>query len=223
VTRLVRLPVDPWGDRCGASFWLRADLADGVRHVLGEVWSRGGLVTSHGAVRRPEEPPNPARSPVSLHYLGRAIDLCLWSGMQQPDDPYAIVRAGGNDERPLWRVFCACEPESAEVDTIDALLWRRGAGTVVQPRPGAFFDLTTLFATRSWLPISARSRWRTDYFTTEWWHFECRDGLEPGRSTFGAELAALWPSTDLAAMPVAGVLDHVWDGQRFAAAAVRDG
>jgi hypothetical protein len=39
VTRLVELAVDPWGDRCGDSFWLRADLADGLRAVL---------VTSHG-------------------------------------------------------------------------------------------------------------------------------------------------------------------------------
>jgi hypothetical protein len=219
VTRFVKLPVDPWDNRCGEAFWLRADLARGVRHVLGEVWRRGGLVTSHGAVRRPEAPLNPARSPVSLHYLGRAIDLCLWSGMQGPDDPYAIVRAGGDDELPRWRVFCACHPEDAEIDAVDTVLWRRGTGPVLEVRTGAFFDLTALFATRAWSPIAARPQWRANYYTTEWWHFECHDGLASGCSRFGTELAVVWPAVDLAATPLAAVLDHVWDGRRFVAPA----
>jgi hypothetical protein len=160
---------------------------------------------------------------VSLHYLGRAIDLCLWSGMQGPGDPYAIVRAEGDDERPHWRVFCACEAEGAEVAAVEALLWRRGTGSVVLDRTGAFFDLTALLATRGWSPIAARPQWRESYFTTEWWHFECHDGLEPGRSTFGDELVAVWPAADLAVSPLAGVLAHVWDGHRFVGAAASGG
>ncbi|HEY7031729.1 MAG TPA: hypothetical protein VH482_10395 [Thermomicrobiales bacterium] len=47
MTRLVELAVDPWGDRCGDSFWLRADLADGLRAVL--VTSHGGAATGGAA------------------------------------------------------------------------------------------------------------------------------------------------------------------------------
>jgi hypothetical protein len=216
---VVRLPVDPWGDRCASAFAVRADVAEGLRQALAEVWSRGGVVTSSGSLRPPNAQLNAARSPVSLHYLGRAIDLCLWSGMQRPDDPYLILRDDSDADTPRWRALCTGDPGASTERTLEAMLWRYGSGTVPCRRTGSFFDLTALFVARSWTPIAARPGWRTDYAATEWWHFECHNGLVRNRSTFGDELVAVASLAEIAGTPLAGVLDHVWDGRRFVAPA----
>ncbi|HEY7031730.1 MAG TPA: hypothetical protein VH482_10400 [Thermomicrobiales bacterium] len=44
---------------------------------------------------------------------------------------------------------------------MEAVLWRRGAGAVVEGRAGALFDLTAVFARRGRLPVAARRAWRT--------------------------------------------------------------
>jgi hypothetical protein len=57
--------------------------------------------------------------------------------------------------------LCACDAEEAEVEAVEAVLWRRGAGAVVEGRAGALFDLTAVFARRGRLPVAARRAWRT--------------------------------------------------------------
>jgi hypothetical protein len=214
---VVRFPVDPRGERCGAAFVVREDVAEGLRQVLAEVWSRGGVVTSSGSLRRPEAVVHAARSPVSLHYLGRAVDLCLWSGMQALDDPYVVLREGGEDERPRWRVLCVGDPGECEERVVEAMFWRWKVGAVPDEREAAFFDLTEVFARWGWTSIAARAGWRTDYAATEWWHFECHAGLVQGESRFGDELAGVWSMAEVEGTALVRVVDWVWDGGRFVA------
>jgi hypothetical protein len=206
-----------WGSRCLGHFTVRDDLAASLARVSDAATARGGILTSSGGLRELAAPLNPARSPVSLHYLGRAIDLCLWSGIQTPDDPYAVVPDGTDADLPTWRVLAISGDPGDDVRTVAAHLWRPGRGTIAHARTDGFFDLTALLAAHSWHRIAARPGWRTTYAAVEWWHFECHAGLVPAVSTFGSELLLLYARPAVARTPLAAYLDHVWDGRRFVA------
>lgn len=210
---------DAAGDGCKTGFFVRDDLAASVMEIHRTVRAWGGFLTSSGGTRALTAEIHAARSPVSLHYLGRAVDLCIRSGMQSATDPYAVIdEPNPNDpERPWWRVLCRGtddfgEPLSAPLNQI----WRSGAGGVTLPRHDAFFDLTALFAEHGWTRIPARPGWRTNYLCVEWWHFECHRGLTPGESRFGDQLAALYSAAEIANSPLAVSRDRVWNGRYFA-------
>jgi D-alanyl-D-alanine dipeptidase len=208
---------------CASGFFVRPDAAEQLKVAMAEISARGGMVTSHGGLRPLSFPLTANRIPTSLHYLGRAIDLCITSGMQGPADPYVILHDGDMDGFPLWRVLCHVRPGSvgsrafSERQSLDGLTW---TGTPTGPctpqrRVGAFVDITARFEACSWQRIPARLGWETKYMAVEWWHFEYREGLKVGSSTFGEELLQLYGGE--AALPgrIARCLDYVWNGRRF--------
>ena len=204
---------------CKTGFFVRDDLAASLIEVYRTVRARGGLLTSSGGTRALTAEIHAARSPVSLHYLGRAIDLCIQSGMHGASDPYAVIEEPNDDdpERPWWRVLARGAGDAGRSLTAPMnQVWRSGEGGVTLPRDEAFFDLTALFAEHGWTRIPARPGWRTNYLCTEWWHFECHQGLTPGESRFGEQLDALFAADAIDASPLAVSRDRVWNGRYFA-------
>ena len=204
-------------------FSVRRDAAERLELAIAEISIRGGLVTSDGGLRPLNLPLTSNRIPTSLHYLGRAIDLCITSGMQGPTDPYLILRDGDADGFPLWRVLCQVQPGCSEGDdeeegrSLAGLTW---TGTPADPctaqrRVGDFVDITAWLEAYLWQRIPARPGWEKEYTAVEWWHFEYCEGLQAGRSTFGEELRQLYGEASSLAGPVARCLDYVWSGRRF--------
>jgi len=211
---------DGGAEGCGEGFLVREDFAAGLGELGREIRERGGVLTSSGGARELTAEVTEARSPVSLHYLGRAIDLCIWSGMQTADDPYLVIEEpnAADAERPRWRVYAAGRAGTAapEEGPYDACLWRAEAGVVRQRRSGPVFDLTALLAERGWRRIPARPCWPSNYLCVEWWHFERHDGLVAGATTFGEELRRVHRWETIAGSPLVASLDRVWDGRYFA-------
>lgn len=208
-----------YGDQCGGSFGLREDFAQDLLEIRREIEERGGLLTSSGGLRSLAADVSAARSPVSLHYLGRAIDLCIWSGMQGPADPYVIVRddaATSHQERPFWRIWCRTSSYGVSASRQHGVIWRPGEGSVGVSRAETGFDLTALFEARGWSRVPARPGWLDSYLCVEWWHFERRDGFVSGVSTFGDELRRLYGAGEIAASRLGPVLERVWNGWYFA-------
>ncbi len=208
---------------CAAGFWLQRDAAERLEVARAVISASGTVLTSHGGLRTLDAELTPTRSPVSLHYLGRAIDLCITSGMQGPDDPYLVIQDGIEDGFPLWRVLgvIGSDRAAASSDTdaaaVGAVIWTGRPGEVLSSRPrvGAFVDLTAMLEAASWQRIPARPGWETDYTAVEWWHFEYREGLQPGVSTFGEELLELYDDANSLPEAVARCFNHVWSGRRF--------
>lgn len=209
--------------KCASGFDVRPDAAEQLKVAMAEISARGGVITSHGGLRPLSFPLAANRIPTSLHYLGRAIDLCTTSGMQGTADPYVILRDGDVDGLPLWRVLCQVRPgggggdEVGEGQSLDGLAW---TGTPTEPvtphrRIGDFVDITAWLEACSWLRIPARPGWEGNYMAVEWWHFEYRAGLQVGRSTFGEELAELYGAAASLPDRVARCVDYVWNGSRF--------
>jgi len=213
---VVKVEADKWGDGYDL-FRVRADLADAYSAVRARVLASGGVVTSSGGLRAVNVPATSGRSKTRLHYTARAIDLNVSSGMQARETPYIVVRDGGSEEHPLWKIYCrVTSPDGeGEVRTLDALVWRKGQAPAVKTQQVRCICLTDMMEEGGWQRIPARSGWRDGYMSCEWWHFQNQTGLETGVSLFGDELKKVWPEADVNRSGLA--LDAVWGNQSFVA------
>lgn len=209
-----RCEADRWGEGY-ASGWLRADTAEAYRRVLAEVRRQGGVLTSSGMKRDLNAPVGPSRSATSMHYTGRAIDLFIYSGMQDAaKDPYVTERLG--DRR--YRVWARCSVErAAKAADLPEKVTVRNAVTAAKRTSGVtvtdhFLDLTALFAEHGFRPIRARPDFEQggSYLGAEWWHFQWESGLIPGSTTFGSDLLRAYPRSTLEPTPPWGFRDRVW-------------
>ncbi|MGV1939906.1 peptidoglycan-binding domain-containing protein [Agrobacterium sp. 22-211-1] len=198
---------------------LRSDVMMAYRQVSDEVHRQGGLVTSSGGIRDLNATVSKNRSATSFHYSGRALDLFIWSGMQDPaTDAYVAQRIG---ER-RYNVYARCWQDKAEKgalppqQTIADVVTNKNRVKGVSVT-GHFLDLTALFAKNGFKPIRARAAFEKggDYLGAEWWHFQWEVGLVPGASTFGAELLKIYSKATLANTPPWAYRDYVWQQDWF--------
>ena len=219
---LVNVPADGLEPDGFHDFRMRGDLAASYQRVRARVRALGGVITSSGALRDLHEPATPGRSRTSLHYTGRAIDLYIESGARRPKDPYLVV-ASQAGTTPTWTIYCESrdprpDDESynaslIEERTLDCAIWKKGVGLDTIKRTARVFNLTQLFMDEGWKPISARSDWKTNYLSCEWWHFQNESGLRLGVSLFGDDLLKVWPRPLVESSGLA--LDAVWRGRYF--------
>jgi peptidoglycan hydrolase-like protein with peptidoglycan-binding domain len=197
---------------------LREDAAESFNRVRAAAKALGGLVSSAGGRRELEVTANANQSRTSLHYLGRAHDLSLDTGMVDLDtDSYLVERP--DPAGRMWRVWCRSTILPAELPagitgpircggiTIDA--WYMASSTdakgrvVKQPATKRVtftgFDFTALMAGFGWKPVPCRPAFfsKGDRVAAEWWHFSYLTGLAPG-TTFGSELLRVYSPADAA-------------------------
>lgn len=202
---LVRVDADPMGEGYNR-FNLRADVADAYQHVRKTVVSAGGIITSSGAIRSLTTPVNPSRSATSLHYLGRALDLYIWSGMQHPEkDPFIIVYEG---ER-YFRVYARAS--KGKHKTLKAATKKHPEGG--DEVSAKVIDLTALFEDQGFTRIKARRSFFRGgaYLGAEWWHFQNMNGLFSGVTTYGSELLRLYSEHKLEDTPPWAHRDKVFN------------
>jgi len=196
-----RVPADSHGQGYGR-LSLRNDAAGEYREIYEAVHARGGILTSSGGLRSLDATVTRSRSATSFHYLGRAVDLYLYSGMVDPDrDPYVIQRAKPRKYIVWARCSDAGEPH-AELPPKKAIEhaityndWTAGGTT----RPDHFLNLTEWFEKHGFKPIPAKRRFEEggSMMGAEWWHFQWESGLVEGASTFGQELLKVYSETTL--------------------------
>jgi hypothetical protein len=195
----VTVPADEYDGRGYDRHTLREDVAAAYMRVYQRLHDLGAVLTSSGSRRRLSARVNPNRSATSMHYVGRALDLFVYSGMQDPaTDPYVIT---GDEESGLtvWaRVSEDEEDPGARLVVLDPILgrnptWRND--TLELPA----INLTELFAQHGFHPIRPRtSFWGgSNYGGAEWWHFQYQEGLVEGVTTFGDELLRLYTVDEL--------------------------
>lgn len=226
---VVGVKADRYGGGYG-DFRLRPDMAPSYQAVYDRVRALGGMVTSSGAIRYLEASVGPARSPTSLHYTGRALDLFVYTAMQGEADPYIVVRDGGTDANPRWHLYCVSttpdtasplyDPALVQERELAAAYWSKTGTLVTRTRRARCFSLTTILRENGWMPIAARASWRDPkvkpgdrYLSTEWFHFQNQSGLVEGKTRFGDELRKVWSAGELATSGLA--LNAVWRGQSF--------
>ena len=191
-------------------FQVRNDVAEEYRKIRHEVLSQGGILTSSGGIRNLDARLNSNRSAASFHYVGRALDLFVYSAMVNPNtDPYVVTK---EDDR-YHRVYARCKtdwtinprepkveitlPEETTLTNIvtyqDRLAENTGSIT------GHFVDLTEVFDRHHFKRIRARRSFANggNQLGAEWWHFQYEKGLIKGVSNFGQELLKLYSEETL--------------------------
>ena len=204
VTKLkwVKCPADKFENRGGFTrTTLRSDVAEAYNALYKEVHENGGIITSAGGRRGLSSKASPARSKKSMHYVGRAFDMALPTGMQNPDtDPYLIERAPNSRK---WIVWCKTNNPNIPKQSIEAsyvVTKTNSKGkryTIIKTKEVVVraFNFTTIAARHGFKNISARRSFFKggSYGGAEWWHFQWEENLEPNKTTFGEELLKVYP------------------------------
>ncbi len=199
-----RVPADPYRDgydRC----YLRSDAAQAYLAVRDQVCEAGGKLTSSGARRALTARVSPSRSATSFHYLGRALDLHVGSGMERPGrDPYVITAAGDG----YWRVYARAP--GGEPMELQALTYRSRQRS--RPVEGRFLDLTGLFVAQGFTGIRAKRSFASggSWLGAEWWHFQYERELVDGITTFGHELLKVYSESTLSGSPPWQYRDRIY-------------
>ena len=193
-------PADKFQNRGGYTrTTLRSDTAVAYKALYKDVHELGGILTSAGGRRGLSSKASPARSKKSMHYVGRAFDMALPTGMQNPDtDPYLIAKASGRK----WTVWCKTDDTNVPEKTIEAsyvVTKKNSKGkryTIIKTKvvTARVFDLTAMASRHGFKNISARRSFFRggSYGGAEWWHFQWEEGLEPNKTTFGEELLKVY-------------------------------
>ena len=126
--------------------YLRCDAADAYCVVRSGVAELGGKLTTSGGIRELTQSGGPNRSMLSLHYLGLALDLYIYSGMVDPmNDPYVVALDEGDPDSRYFRIWARCLPDKLDARRISRVVTyarRDGSHPDVE---GPFLDLTALF------------------------------------------------------------------------------
>lgn len=174
--------------------YLRMDAADAYNKVLNQVHQWGGKLTSSGGKRALNVKLNSNRSATSFHYLGLALDLFIWSGMNNPkEDPYVIKVADFEARR--FEVYVRCNSNEVEdVALSDVVVYKDPGLQNRHSVTGPFKNLTAEFHNQGFEPIPARLRFIEDGYplAAEWWHFQFEAPLKPYVSNFGGELLRVY-------------------------------
>ena len=176
---------------------IRSDVSNSFANAVKEINELGGMVVSGGGIRPLNLGGEKGQSATSLHYFGVAVDLAVGYGMQNPNkDPYVIVREGGTDANPRWRVYCRTTNKAVKTRTLEAVIWKKDVGIISQKVTDRFIDITEIMKKHGWEPISARNDWKTNYLSCEWWHFQKTDTI-PKNATFGSELLKVYDQKEV--------------------------
>jgi peptidoglycan hydrolase-like protein with peptidoglycan-binding domain len=215
---LVRVPADTYGDGYNR-LQLRNDVADAYLKVYEAVHAAGGILTSSGGIRHLGANVSANRSAASLHYVGRALDLFVGSGMNDAKkDPFVASRIA---ER-TYEIHVRCSkdnnpdaklPRKRKIENCVTYFDRIDGKAVTDH----FLNVTELFAEHGFHGIRARRSFERggSWAGAEWWHFQYETGLVDGVSTFGEELQKIYSRDQLVGSSPWSERDRVWQVNWF--------
>ena len=140
-----------------------------------------------------------------MHYTGRAFDLALYSGMQNPEkDPFIVTRDESNPRK--WKVWCrTANPFVAQVHLNGVYVkhsktksGKRRTELHTKSVVCRAIDFTSLAEKYGFKRISARRNFMSGgkYAGAEWWHFQWEDGLVSGETSFGEDLLKIYKKAE---------------------------
>lgn len=209
-------PIGPQQGSISLSLQVRADFAPALQAAIQALHDQGCALPLLSPLQ--VLPPGTAAAPTDLlPLIGRTIWLAPGQALVNPDtDPLAVAQLAAGSWQPVSRVASAgpipVAPQAWSAQTCSA------SACTVSPPPAAgraYVPLSPVLANAGFVqtapdvpPANA-----LDY---TWSRFDNRTGLVQNVTTFGAELALLWPQAVIAASSVVNLLGRVWNGTTFA-------
>ena len=206
----VKCPADKYKDGYNNTS-LRSDVAVKYNALYQAVHDLGGVITSSGGRRYLDTVANPAsQSKTSLHYVGRAFDMSISSGMNNPTGPDPFVIMPTTDNK--WVIWCKsklypndlkpkCIAQGIEGGSRIVMgAYMVGTKMRVMSYTGIMFNFTSLAKKFGFDGISARQSFTKNgnILGAEWWHFQDTSGLVADVTTFGDELLRVSTAKEVA-------------------------
>ena len=200
-----KCPADKYADGYGNTT-LRSDVAEAYNALYADVQSLGGMVTSAGGRRDLATTAGANQSKLSFHYVGRAFDMAISSGLRNPTtDPFVLMPDGRK-----WIVWGRSRATPADLIPRCQALGIKGGSMVltaaymtgkaqkIMTVHAPLFNFTELARKHGFERISSRSSFvqNGDVMGAEWWHFEWETGMVEGQTTFGEELGKVYSPAD---------------------------
>lgn len=174
-------------------------VAQRLKGVFAELDGSGVVLTTSGGMRSLRKEVTKTRSSTSMHYLGRAIDLGVYTGGVDPGvDPLIVASDPDLATSRRFRVYArATNIDHPLVGVSRPVVVSLNHGALVRLSPTPLVDITALMERHGFKSIPARSwAWaapcaRDSLKGLEWWHWQHEAGLELGLTTFGDELLSV--------------------------------
>ncbi len=209
-------PIGPQQGSISLSIQVRADFAPALQMAIQALHDQGCALPLFSPLQ--VLPPSTAAAPTDLlPLIGRTIWLAPGQALVNPDtDALAVAQLAAGTWQAVSRAASAgpipVAPQAWSAQTCTA------SACTVSPPPAtgrAYVPLSPVLANAGFVqttpgvpPANA-----LDY---TWSRFDNGTGLVPNVTTFGAELALLWPQAVIASSSVVNLLGRVWNGTTFA-------
>lgn len=209
-------PIGPQQGSIALSIQIRADFAPSLQTAIQALHDQGCALPLFSPLQ--VLPPSTAAAPTDLlPLIGRTIWLAPGQALVNPDtDALAVAQLAAGTWQPVSRAASVgpipVAPQAWSAQTCTA------SACTVSPPPAAgraYVPLSPVLANAGFVqtapgvpPANA-----LDY---TWSRFDNLTGLVPNVTTFGAELALLWPQAVIASSSVVNLLGRVWNGTTFA-------
>jgi hypothetical protein len=209
-------PVGPQQGSISLSIQVRADFAPALQVAIQALHDQGCALPLLSPLQ--VLPPATAAAPTDLlPLIGRTIWLAPGQALVNPDtDALAVAQLAAGSWQAVSRAASA-GPIPVTPQAWSAQVCSASACTVSPPPAAgrAFVPLSPVLANAGFAQTTpgAAPANALDY---AWSRFDNLTGLVPNVTTFGAELALLWPQAVIAASSVVNLLGLTWNGVAFA-------
>lgn len=209
-------PAGPQQGSISLSIHVRADFASALQAAMQALHDQGCALPLLSPLQ--VLPPSTAAAPTDLlPLIGRTIWLAPGQALVNPDtDALAVAQLAAGAWQATSRAASAgpipVAPQAWSAQTCSS------SACTVSPPPAAgraYVPLSPVLANAGFVQATpgAAPANALDY---AWSRFDNKTGLIPNVTTFGAELALLWPQAEIAASPVVNLLGRTWNGTNFA-------
>jgi len=209
-------PIGPQQGSISLSIQVRADFAAALQAAVQALHDQGCALPLLSPLQ--VLPPSTSAAPTDLlPLIGRTIWLAPGQALINPDtDALALAQLAAGPWQPVSRAASA-GPIPVAPQAWSAQVCSSSACTVSPPPAAgrAFVALNPVLANAGFAQTTpgAAPANALDY---AWSRFDNQTGLVPNVTTFGAELALLWPEALIAASSVVNLLGRTWNGTTFA-------
>jgi hypothetical protein len=209
-------PTGPQQGSISLSIQVRADFAPALQTAIQALHDQGCALPLLSPMQ--VLPPGAAAAPTDLlPLIGRTIWLAPGQALVNPDaDALAVAQLAAGPWQPVSRAASA-GPIPVAPQAWSAQICNSSACTVsLAPAAGrAYVPLGPVLANAGFVQTTSGAA-PANALDYAWSRFDNLTGLVPSVTTFGAELALLWPQAVIAASSVVNLLGLTWNGTAFA-------
>jgi hypothetical protein len=196
------------------SIQIRADFAPALQAAIQALHDQGCALPLLSPLQ--VLPSATAAAPTDLlPLIGRTIWLAPGQALVNLDtDALAVAQLAAGTWQAVSRAASA-GPIPVAPQPWSAQVCNTSACTVSLPAPRQYVPLSPVLANAGFVQ-TAPGAVPANALDYAWSRFDNVSGLVPNKTTFGAELALLWPQAAIAASSVVNLLGLTWNGAAFA-------